>query len=91
MRPFRRARRHGRRPLVRFDACVHLDLNPREARVLARAADLLTVTLRPELQAHGRVVTESPLVTAHEALLAACERAGVDVENTLDRRVKGHA
>ena len=70
--------RHARR-----DGCaetrVHVDLTEREARSLVRAAELVTDLLRPELFDRDRPGAESPLVTACQVLIGACERAGFDV------------
>lgn len=64
-------------------AWVHVALTPQELRALCRAADLLADVLRPELRAHGREVADLPLTTAHQTLLGAAERAGVDCEASL--------
>jgi hypothetical protein len=49
---------------LRLDARIRVDLTFREARALARAAALVADVL---------------LVTAHQVLVASCERAGVDL------------
>jgi hypothetical protein len=64
---------------VRPEALVHVDLTEREARSLARAATLVADVLRPELFFRDGSVSESPLVTAYQVVVAACERAGVDL------------
>lgn len=63
----------------REQACVRLELTEREARALIRATTLVADVLRPELLAHGPTAVQSPLVTAYQVLIGACERAGVDV------------
>ena len=71
----------GPRTLVvtRFvDARVHVDFTEREARSLVRAAALVTDVLRPELFTRDRPGAESPLVTACQVLIGACERAGIE-------------
>jgi hypothetical protein len=64
---------------TRPDARIHVDLTEREARSLACAAMLVADVLRPELFWREGSVSESPLVTAYQVLVAACERAGVDL------------
>ena len=64
---------------MRPDARIRVDLTFREARALARAAALVADVLRPELLSREASVSESPLVTAHQVLVGACERAGVDL------------
>src|SRR5450631_2126684 len=64
---------------VRPDARIHVDLTEREARSLARAATLVADVLRPELFFRDGSVSESPLVTAYQVLVVACERLGVDL------------
>lgn len=64
---------------MRPDALVHVDLTEREVRSLARAAMLVADVLRPELFWREGSVSESPLVTAYQVLVASCERAGVDL------------
>jgi hypothetical protein len=64
---------------VRPGAGVHVDLTEREVRSLALAATLVADVLRPELFWRDGSVSESPLVTAYQVLLAACERVGVDL------------
>jgi hypothetical protein len=72
-----------RAPHTRGDGCVqarvHVDLTEREARSLVRAAELVTDVLRPELFNRDRPGAESPLVTACQVLIGACERAGVEL------------
>ena len=70
---------HPRFNPVRPDAMVHVDLTEREARSLARAATLVADVLRPELFWREGSVSESPLVTAYQVLVASCERVGVDL------------
>jgi hypothetical protein len=64
---------------LRLDARIRVDLTFREARALSRAAALVADVLRPELFTREESVSESPLVTAHQVLVASCERAGVDL------------
>jgi hypothetical protein len=64
---------------TRPDACVRVDLMEREARSLAHAATLVADMLRPELFFRDGSVSASPLVSAYQVVLAACERAGVDL------------
>lgn len=63
----------------RVEARVHVDLTEREARSLVRAATLVTDVLRPELFNRDPPGAESPLVTACQVLIGACERAGVEL------------
>ena len=65
--------------LTRRDASVRVHLTEREARALARATALVVDVLRPELLGGVDSGSESPLVTAHQVLVAASERAGVDL------------
>ena len=44
-----------------------------------RAAALVTDVLRPELFSRERPGAESPLVSACQVLIGACERAGVEL------------
>ena len=60
-------------------ARIHVDLTEREARSLVRAATLVADILRPELFRHDAAAEQSPLITAHQVLIAACERGGVDI------------
>lgn len=62
-----------------LDAGVHVALTEREARSLVLAATLVADVLRPELFWRDGSVSESPLVTACQVLVAACERCGVEV------------
>lgn len=64
---------------TRPGARLHVDLTEREARSLAHAATLVADVLRPELFFRDGSVSESPLVTAYQVLVAACERAGIDL------------
>jgi hypothetical protein len=64
---------------TRPGARLHVDLTEREARSLAHAATLVADVLRPELCFRDGSVSESPLVTAYQVLVVACERAGVDL------------
>ena len=70
-------------PHARRERCaqarVHVDLTEREARSLVRAAELVADVLRPELFSRDRPGAESPLVTACQVLIGACERAGLDL------------
>jgi hypothetical protein len=63
----------------RAGARISVELTEREARSLIRATTLVTDVLRPELLAIAGRGSESPLITAYQVLLAACERAGVDL------------
>jgi hypothetical protein len=60
-------------------ARIHVDLTEREARSLVRAATLVADILRPELFRHEPSAGQSPLITAYQVLIAACERGGVDI------------
>ena len=60
-------------------ARIHVNLTEREARSLVRAATLVADVLRPELFGRNGSASTSPLVTAYQVLIAACERAGVDL------------
>ena len=62
----------------REDARIHVAFTEREARSVIRATTLVADLLRPELFRGGPPV-ESPLVTAYQVLVAACERGGVDL------------
>jgi hypothetical protein len=64
---------------TRPGARIRIDLTEREARSLACAATLVADVLRPELFFRDGSVSESPLVTAYQVVVAACERAGVDL------------
>lgn len=82
MRPLLRRRRPltGEVRLKRMDACVHVDLTPREARALVRGLDLVMSVLRPELFPPDRQrVTPPPMAEAQAVIIAAAERAGVDI------------
>ena len=65
--------------LPREHARVHIALTDREARAVVRATALVADLLRPELFRVGGPAGESPLITAHQVLRAACERCGVDL------------
>ena len=73
----------NRTPHARRDRCVearvHVELTEREARSLVRAAELVTDVLRRELFGRDRPGAETPLVTACQVLIGACERAGIDL------------
>ena len=60
-------------------ARIHVDLTEREARSLVRAATLVADILRPELFRRDAAAEQSPLITAYQVLIAACERGGVDI------------
>ena len=60
-------------------ARINVDLTEREARSLVRAATLVADILRPELFRHDAAAEQSPLITAYQVLIAACERGGVDI------------
>lgn len=64
-------RRHGARVVV--------SLTEREIRAIIRATTLVADVLRPELVRQTGTSSESPLVTAYQTLMAACERHGVDL------------
>jgi hypothetical protein len=64
---------------TRPHAYIRVDLTEREARSLACAATLVADVLRPELFVRDGSVSESPLITAYQVVVAACERAGVDL------------
>jgi hypothetical protein len=59
-------------------ARIHVDLTEREARSLVRAATLVADILRPELF-RDPAAEQSPLITAYQVLIAACERGGIDI------------
>ena len=66
--------------LRRFDGAVTVTFTVREARSAVRAIDLVVNDLRAALFANklpGGL--QPPMVDAHEVLVAACERAGVDI------------
>lgn len=88
-------RRNGRpRGLVRVDADLPIDLTQWEARALVRAIDLVVHTLRPHLFADRpgqHRVTQPPLITARQVLIAACERAGYDTGPNLAELACGMA
>jgi len=63
----------------RDDASIAVVLTEREVRAVIRATTLVADVLRPELMRQTGSAPESPLVTAYQALTAACERHGVDL------------
>jgi hypothetical protein len=63
----------------RDDARITVALTEREVRAIIRATTLVADVLRPELVRQTGSAHESPLVTAYQALTAACERHGVDL------------
>ncbi len=63
----------------RDQARVTVELTEREARAIIRATTLVADVLRPELVRQTGSAPASPLVTAYQALIAACERSGVDL------------
>ena len=63
----------------RRDARLTIELTEREARALVRATMLVADVLRPELFRDPAAASASPLVTGYQALLAACERHGLDL------------
>ena len=63
----------------RDDARITVALTEREIRALVRATTLVADVLRPELMRQTGSAPESPLVTAYQALIGACERHGVDL------------
>jgi hypothetical protein len=65
--------------LRRSQARVRVDLTEREARSLVRAAGLVTDVLRPGLFGGDGGRADSPLLTACQVLVGACERAGIDL------------
>ena len=64
---------------VRPQARVTVELTEREARAVIRATTLVADVLRPELVRQTGSAPASPLVTAFQALIAACERCGVEL------------
>jgi len=64
---------------LRDDARITVSLTEREVRAIIRATTLVAEVLRPELVRQTGSAPDSPLVTAHQALTAACERHGVDL------------
>jgi hypothetical protein len=64
---------------ARESASVAVMLTELEARSLVRAATLVIDVLRPELFSSAGPATASPLVTACQVLVAACERAGITI------------
>jgi hypothetical protein len=69
----------GADPPRRAGALVRVELTAREARSLIRATTLVADVLRPDLLRRDGVTSDSPLITAYQALIAACERCGVDL------------
>ena len=63
----------------REDARITVTLTEREVRAIVRATTLVADILRPELIRQNGSAPQSPLVTAYQALTAACERHGVDL------------
>ena len=63
----------------REGARVVVSLTEREVRAIIRATTLVADVLRPELVRQTGTSSESPLVTAYQTLMAACERHGVDL------------
>jgi len=63
----------------RDDALITVSLTAREIRAIIRASTLVADVLRPELFRQTGSAPESPLVTAYQALTAACERHGIDL------------
>ena len=63
----------------RGHARIRVELTEREIRAVIRATTLVADVLRPELVRYNGAPAESPLVTAYQALIAACERHGVDL------------
>jgi hypothetical protein len=67
-------------PPRREQARIHVELTELEVRSVVRATTLVADLLRPELfRIRGGEVSESPLITAYQTLVAACERAGIDL------------
>ncbi|HEY6459402.1 MAG TPA: hypothetical protein VIY73_04600 [Polyangiaceae bacterium] len=64
---------------AREAASVAIALTEQEARSLVRASTLVIDVLRPELFSSTGRATASPLVTACQVLVAACERAGISI------------
>jgi hypothetical protein len=65
--------------LRRDDGRITVALTEREVRAVIRATTLVADVLRPELMRQTGSAPESPLVTAYQALTAACERHGIDL------------
>src|ERR1700733_10534527 len=66
-------------PPQRHNARVCVELTEREIRAIIRATTLVADILRPELLRDDASALDSPLVTAYQVLIAACERHGVDL------------
>jgi hypothetical protein len=66
-------------PPQREHARVRVELTEREVRAVIRATTLVADVLRPELLREDAAPHDSPLVTAYQALIAACERNDVDL------------
>jgi len=67
-------------PPRREQARIHVELTELEVRSVVRATTLVADLLRPELfRTRGREMAEIPLITAYQTLVAACERAGIDL------------
>jgi hypothetical protein len=63
----------------RDGAAITVTLTEREVRAIIRATTLVADVLRPELMRQSGATPASPLVTAYQTLIAACERHGVDL------------
>jgi hypothetical protein len=67
-------------PPRRERARIRVELTELEVRSIVRATTLVADLLRPELfRTRGSAMSESPLITAYQTLVAACERAGIDL------------
>jgi hypothetical protein len=67
-------------PPRREQARIRVELTELEVRSIVRATTLVADLLRPELfRAGDGSISESPLITAYQTLVAACERAGIDL------------
>jgi hypothetical protein len=67
-------------PPRREQASIQVELTELEVRSVVRATTLVADLLRPELfRTRGSEMAESPLITAYQTLVAACERAGIDL------------
>jgi hypothetical protein len=67
-------------PPRREQARIRVELTELEVRSIVRATTLVADLLRPELfRIGGGSVSESPLITGYQTLVAACERAGIDL------------
>jgi hypothetical protein len=63
----------------REHARIRVELTEREVRAVIRATTLVADVLRPELLRDDAAALDIPLVTAYQALIAACERNDVDL------------